>query len=187
MGDLRYNEIFSRGNSGKQHPVISLKQYSESLLAYEREKEPTSVKSYTTNWKKKIVRNCIGEPTKNYYYRQESVCNNIKDTRIRIICNYSLNKLCFSIHLPETDNLVKQLINQKGTNVRVQLINNNINYCCDGYATYDRDFCKYPVITIPIDIASRYLQRSESWTCRIHMLNYFYEFYLTGNLPTSWS
>ena len=189
MGDLRYNEFFSRGNSGKQHPVISLKQYSEGLLAYEREKEKESpsTKSYITNWKKKIILNCIGEPTRDFYYSQKSVCRNIKDLRIRTIINYSLNRLCFSIHLPETDNLIKQLNNQKGIKVKVQLLNKNFNYSCDGTAIYDSEFCIYPIITIPIDIASRYLQKSESWTCRIHLLNYFYEFNLTGNLPPSWS
>lgn len=188
MGDLRYNEIFSQGSSGKQHPVISLKQYSESLLAYEREKEKEdpSTKLYTNNWKKKIIHNCLGEPTNNFYYRQESSCLNIKDLKIRTICNYSLNNICFSIHLDETDNLIKLLNSKTINNVKVQFDSKNFNYSCDGNATYDKEFCKYPIIMIPIDLASRYLQKSESWTCRIKFMNYLFEFNLTGNLPASW-
>ena len=46
------------------------------------------------NWKKKIIHNILGEPTNNFYYRQESNCINIKDLQIRTICNYDLNKIC---------------------------------------------------------------------------------------------
>ena len=188
MGDLRYDEIFSLGSSGKQHPVISLKHYSEALVAYEREKEKesSSQKAYTNNWKKKIIHNILGEPTNNFYYRQESNCINIKDLQIRTICNYALNKICFSIHMPETNNLVKLLNNKRYDNVKVQFVSKNFNYVCNGDATYNSKSCKYPIITIPLDIASRYLQKPESWTCRILIANYSYEFNLTGNLPPSW-
>ena len=189
MGDLRYNDIISQGSQGKQHPVISLKKYSESLVEYERvkEKEAPTQKSYTNNWKKKVVYNILGEPTNKYLYRQESSCINIKDIKIRTICNYSLKILCFSIHLPETDNFIKMLNQKKYNNAKVQFVSKNFNYVCTGEVSYHNQTCIYPIVSIPLDVASRYLQKPEFWTCKISFLNFSFEFNLTGNLPASWS
>ena len=188
MGDLAYNEIFNNGSSKNQHLAFSLKQYSEALVACEREreKEDPSTKSYSNNWKKKIMLNCLGEQTNNFYYRQESSCINIKDLLIRTICNYSLKALYFSIHLPETNNLLKLLNNKKYDNVKVQFVSKKCNFTCIGDVSYNSKFCKYLIVSIPLELASRYLQKPEKWTCRIQFMNYFYEFNLTGNLPASW-
>ena len=57
MGDY-----YNQGHSGKLHPVISLKRYSDALVAYEREKEKedTSSKSFINNWKKVAIQNTLG-------------------------------------------------------------------------------------------------------------------------------
>ena len=189
MGDLRYNEIYSQNSHGKQHPIISLKRYSESLVEYERikETESPSQKSYINNWKKSVIQNILGEPTNKYLYRQESTCTNKKDVKVRAICNYSLDKLFFSIHLEETDNLIKMLGYKKYDNVKVQLMSKNLKYVCDGEASYNSVSCIYPIISIPLDVASRYLQRAEAWTCKIIFKNDYFEFNVTGNLPTAWA
>ena len=188
MGDLAYNEIFNNGSSKNQHLAFSLKQYSEALVECEREreKEDPSSKSYSNNWKKKIVRNCLGEQTNKFYYRQESSCINIKGLQIRTICNYSLNEMYFSIHLPETDNLLKLLNNKKYDNVKVQLVSKKFNYTWAGEVSYNSKFCKYPIVSIPLELASRYLQKPEKWTCSIKFMSFVYEFNLTGNLPAAW-
>lgn len=191
MGNLVSNEIFNQGSSKKQHLSFSLKKYSEACVAYEleKEKEVPVQKAYTNNWKKVEIHNAIGEPTNRFLYRQTSTCLNRKDLKIRTICNYALHDLCFSIHLDETNNLVKML-SQKYNNynkVKVQLISKHFTYNCVGEAAYYGQSCKYPLVSIPLDVASRYLQKSEEWICRIIFLNDYFEFKLTGNLPAAWS
>ena len=102
------------------------------------------------------------------------------------ISNYSLNEMYFSIHLPETDNLLKLLNNKKYDNVKVQLVSKKFNYTWAGEVSYNRKFCKYPIVSIPLELASRYLQKPEKWTCTIKFMSFVYEFNLTGNLPAAW-
>ena len=112
MGDLAYNEIFNQGSSKKQHLSFSLKKYSEACVAYEleKEKEVPVQKSYTNNWKKIEIHNVLGEPTNKFLYRQTSTCLNIKDLKIRTICNYALHDLCFSLHLDDSVKICSQLL-----------------------------------------------------------------------------
>jgi hypothetical protein len=191
MGDLGYNEIFGHGAQKKQHLAISLKHYSEALVEYEsiKENEALAQKSYTNNWKKVEIHNAIGEPTNRYLYRQTSTCINRKDLKIRTICNYALHDLCFSLHVDESNNMVKML-SQKHNNynkVIVKLVSKNFTYNCVGEAGYYGQSCKYPIVSIPLDVVSRYLQKSEEWTCTLFFWNDYFEFKLTGNLPTAWS
>ena len=188
MGDLAYNEIFNNGSSKNQHLAFSLKQYSEALVACEREreKEDPSSKSYSNNWKKKVVRNVLGEPTNKFLYRQESKCTNRKDIQVNTICNYSLDSIYFSIHIPAENNLVKMINSQKCYPVKIQFVSKTFNFTCDGKASYNNTGCKYPIVAIPLDIPSRYLQKPENWTCIIKFKYDTFEFKLTGNLPASW-
>lgn len=188
MGDLAYNEIFNQGSSKKQHLSFSLKKYSEACVAYEleKEKEVPVQKSYTNNWKKIEIHNVLGEPTNKFLYRQTSTCLNIKDLKIRTICNYALHDLCFSLHLDENNNMIKMLSQKQNTKVKVQLVSKSFTYNCVGEAAYYGKSCKYPIVSIPLDVASRYLQKSEDWTCTLFFWNEHFEFKLTGNLPAAW-
>ncbi len=189
MGDLRYNEILGNGSQGKQHPVQSLQHYSEALVAYEKEKEKedSSQKSFTNKWEKVELQNALGELTGYFIYKQNSVCSNKKDLHISTICNYSLDFLCFSIHLPESASLVDFIKRKKNYPVKVNFSNKRFDLNYDGNAFFDKEFCKFMIVTIPIELPSRYLQKSEEWTCKILFEHETFEFNVTGNLPTSWN
>lgn len=188
MGDLGYNDIFNNGHQGKQHLSFSLKHYSDGLVEYEKEKEKEdrSLKSFTNNWKKLELLNSIGEPTKNYIYKQESKCSNQNKIDITTVCNYSLDSLCFSIHVQEISNLVNMLKNNQNCPVKVNIYNKNFNLLYNGSAFYKSNYCKYPIVRIPLDTVTRYLQKSEKWTCKIICSHQIFEFELSGNLPTAW-
>ena len=188
MADLLYNGIYEE-NRRKQHLVISLKRYSEGLLAYEREKEneKQDIKSYVNRWKKIKLQNSLGQPSNSYIYMQESKCFNEQKTQISTICNYSLDSLYFSIHLPESSLLVKNLQKKNIIPTKVNLFNKKFNLIYEGKASFESDFCIYPIVEISIENVSRYLQKPENWTCSIMLRNKFFEFNLTGNLPTEWS
>lgn len=188
MGDLRYNDIYNQGHQGKQSPVISLKQYSDGLVAYEREKEKedSSQKSFTNKWEKLELLNVIGEPSAASIYKQKSKCTNNNGIEVVTVCNYSLDSLFFSIHIQEQSNLVNYLKSNKKSPVKVNLLNNHFNLTYDGAAFFNPKICIYPVVNIPIDIVSRYLQKPENWTCRILFGFDCFEFGLTGNLSAPW-
>ena len=96
--------------------------------------------------------------------------------------------MCFSLHVDESNNMVKML-SQKHNNynkVIVKLVSKNFTCNCVGEAGYYGQSCKYPIVSIPLDVVSRYLQKSEEWTCTLLFWNDYFEFKLTGNLPTVW-
>ena len=82
--------------------------------------------------------------------------------------------------------MIKMLSQKQNTKVKIRLESKSFTYNCVGEAAYYGKSCKYPIVSIPLDIASRYLQKSEEWTCTLFFRNKHFEFKLTGNLPAAW-
>lgn len=58
--------------------------------------------------------------------------------------------------------MIKMLSQKQNTKVKVQLASKSFTYNCVGEAAYYGNSCKYPIVSIPLDVASRYLQNQKN-------------------------